>query len=235
VIASSELLAVWERGEGEPALLRTIALLPATDAGDALSLPIGARDASLLDLRESLFGPRFNGVTSCPQCGESIELTFDSDDVRRDALHGTTVEVERDGFFIAARLPNSGDLLAIGSSGDLHDARERLFERCVVRATRDDESIAASELPAEIAEDVVAAMAAADPQADVTIDLDCPTCGCAWREPFDVAAFLWIEIAAAARRLMTDIHRLATAYGWSEAEILRLSPARRGAYLEMVP
>jgi hypothetical protein len=34
--------------------------------------------------------------------------------------------------------------------------------------------------------------------------------------------------------LFDDIHLLAQAYGWSEGEILALSPARRSAYLARV-
>jgi hypothetical protein len=33
---------------------------------------------------------------------------------------------------------------------------------------------------------------------------------------------------------MLDVHTLASAYGWSESEILSLNPARREFYLEMV-
>ena len=50
----------------------------------------------------------------------------------------------------------------------------------------------------------------------------------------DVARFLLREVAAAARRLMADIHELASAYGWSEAAIASMSAARRAAYLEML-
>jgi len=36
------------------------------------------------------------------------------------------------------------------------------------------------------------------------------------------------------RRLLVEVHALASAYGWSEQEILSLSDARRRLYLEMV-
>ena len=34
-------------------------------------------------------------------------------------------------------------------------------------------------------------------------------------------------------RILREVHTLAAAYGWSEAEILALSPARRRVYLEL--
>jgi hypothetical protein len=39
---------------------------------------------------------------------------------------------------------------------------------------------------------------------------------------------------ARAKRLLAEVHLIASAYGWSEAEILGLSRARRDFYLDMV-
>ncbi len=39
---------------------------------------------------------------------------------------------------------------------------------------------------------------------------------------------------ARAKRLLSEVHALASAYGWSEREILGLSVARREFYLGMV-
>jgi len=50
----------------------------------------------------------------------------------------------------------------------------------------------------------------------------------------DMARFLWMEVRAAARRLLGEIHQLASAYGWSERAIAGMSPGRRAAYLEML-
>ena len=40
--------------------------------------------------------------------------------------------------------------------------------------------------------------------------------------------------SARAGALLHEVHRLASAYGWSEAQILALSPARRAQYLALV-
>jgi hypothetical protein len=200
-LTQAELLSVWERGEGQRPSRRALALAP-----DAASLPIGRRDASLLELRVALFGSDFTGVTSCPACGEEIELAFDADEVRREPPFDDP----------SLRLPTTEDLIAIEHMTDLASARAMLLERC--GASEED----------------VARMAEADPQADVQIDADCPACEHRWREPFDIASYLWTEIAVLARRLLLEVHELASAYGWSEHEILELSSARRNAYLEMV-
>jgi hypothetical protein len=49
-----------------------------------------------------------------------------------------------------------------------------------------------------------------------------------------VVNFLWSEIDGFCRRSLHQVHRLALAYGWTEAQILSLSPTRRGYYLGLV-
>ncbi len=217
-LTQSELLSIWERGEGQRTSRRTLALLegaaPDSDAAELAALPIGRRDAALLDLREQLFGSAFAGVTSCPACGEEIELSFEAREVRRDPVPSSSIRIDDE---LEMRLPNTEDLAAIEDLDDLAAAREQLIARCVIRGHPD----------ARVLSDL-------DPQADVQLDVDCPACGHAWREPFDIVTFLWAEVSVFARRLLGEVHELASAYGWSEEQILALSPARRNAYLEML-
>jgi len=74
----------------------------------------------------------------------------------------------------------------------------------------------------------------ADPQAEIRLELACADCGHAWAEPFDIVDYLWAEIGDRAKRLTYEVHALASAYGWTEAEVLRLPAERRRRYLEMV-
>ena len=76
-------------------------------------------------------------------------------------------------------------------------------------------------------------MARADPQADVTFSITCPACGHAWQAIFDIVSFFWREVNAWSYRLLYEVHLLASAYGWREADILAMSPWRRQCYLEM--
>jgi hypothetical protein len=77
-------------------------------------------------------------------------------------------------------------------------------------------------------------MALADPLSETRLKLHCPKCGNEWDETLDLVVFLWSEIEARAKRLLLDVHDLASAYGWTEKEILSLSEPRRANYLEMV-
>jgi hypothetical protein len=83
-------------------------------------------------------------------------------------------------------------------------------------------------------EEIGERMASADPLAEIRLKFDCAECGHRWDESLDIVAFVWLEIEARAKRLLMEIHTLATAYGWSENEILSLSEPRRRLYLEMV-
>ncbi len=50
----------------------------------------------------------------------------------------------------------------------------------------------------------------------------------------DIASFLWKALHAWAKLMLGDVHELARAYGWTEADILALpSPTRRQIYLEL--
>ena len=75
-------------------------------------------------------------------------------------------------------------------------------------------------------------MDAADPLAQLTLPLECPNCRRTWDGELNIASFFWREISVMARRLLGEIHELASRYGWSESHILRLSEVRRYAYLE---
>ena len=108
------------------------------------------------------------------------------------------------------------------------------MERCIEAACKNAEMIDAAALPHDVVEAVGTAMALADPQAEVRIALTCPSCSHQWSSLFDILSFLWGEIEDWARRLMAEVHVLASAYGWSEREIVALSPRRRRMYLEMV-
>jgi hypothetical protein len=101
-------------------------------------------------------------------------------------------------------------------------------------ARRDGAEIAVEDLPPEVVAAVSERMAEADPQADVQLALACPQCEHHWHTPLDIVSFFWSEINALALRLLNDIHTLASAYGWKEADIVAMAPTRRQAYLELI-
>ena len=78
---------------------------------------------------------------------------------------------------------------------------------------------------------IEAALESADPLTALQIQTECPECGHGFELPVDLEQLLLQRLMAAQTRVLRDIHRLASAYHWSEREILALSPKRRAFYL----
>jgi hypothetical protein len=224
--SARRLLDGWEAVRGQPLPLRaaTLAAL-AADAAPAtvMQWPIARRDRALFDLRADLFGDTVDAVTACPLCGEALELqvalsALRPADVREAAGRWRTLRLGRQR--IRWRPPDSADLLAVSVLATVPEVRAALLARCI---DADDPAVrerAAARLPAE--------------PTDVRVDLACPSCAARWQAPFDIAAFTWREVEAWALRTLADVHVIAGAYGWTEDEILRLSPGRRDAYVGMI-
>jgi hypothetical protein len=218
---------------------RALAALSLANAGaspDQLArLSIGQRDAQLLDLRESVFGPQLTGQVACPACGEQLELNVSIADVRaKTPPPPETLTLTFGDHEICFRLPNSGDIEAISSSGDAAERKLNLLRRCVLQARRAGQVLDAGDLPGEVTAAICERMAEADPQGDLRLSLNCAQCHHRWQTHLDIASFFWTELNAWAVRLFRDVHVLASTYGWSESDILAMTPWRRQAYLEMV-
>jgi hypothetical protein len=203
------LLEAWEAGVGQPPALRALAI--AALAGE---------------LREALFGSRLECIADCPACDAQVELSFAVGDVLLSPQPSPAqVSVTVGTGELHARLPTAADLAALALA-PARDPRDELLARCVADRP--------APLPDEAADALAAALAAADPQADVRLALACPSCEERWSAPFDVATHLLGELDDWAQRMLWDIHALARAYGWREADTLELSPTRRRFYLEAI-
>ena len=239
-LSAPELLGIWERGLTQAPVERALELLaavyPETSKDSLAVLSVGQRDARLLRLRELLFGSRMAGFVGCPRCGGRLELALEV----ADLLAGSANEPEAEfsltagEYELRVRLPNSHDVAAAASQGDLTATRRTLLNRCLLSASCGGESTTGEHLPQEVVEAAGERMAQADPLADIQVAVACPLCENRWRMAFDIMSFLWSEIEAWACRILRDVHALASAYGWCERDILALSPVRRQFYLEMV-
>ena len=239
-LSAVELLNAWERGLSEPAGGRAVALLaaacPDISSEAVAALEIGERDRWLLALREWTFGSQLASVIHCSACNERLEWTIDVADlqVAKQPRTDGDLSFESGGYSASFRLPNSRDLVAIASCADEETARGVLLERCVLDRRLDGEELSVAELPSAVADAIVERMSEADPQADMQLDLWCPACDHKWLALFDIESYFWVEINAWAQRLLTEVHLLARAYGWSESDILNLTAWRRQYYLGLV-
>jgi hypothetical protein len=236
-LLAGDLLDVWERGLKQMPFVRAASLLaaafPERAAEELQRLTIGRRDALLLSLRERTFGPSVNAVTSCEECKATVELHFQIDDLRvvDPQPAGEELSVTAGGYELRLRLPNGNDLARVMP---LAHAEQALFAACLLEAESGGSPAEPAGLPREVVTQAIEAIAQADPQADVRLAIECPECGRRGRVPFDIVSFFWREIEEFAIRTLREIHALAAAYGWTEQQILALSPTRRRCYLEMV-
>jgi hypothetical protein len=203
-------------------------LLVGTDGG-----PMAELDRRLLALRAARLGPLVHAVAECPACGAELELTLDARELA-PTEDGDELSLRCDGWELAFRMPSAADVAAVASLPDVAAARGALIERCVLGASLGGEAVTPAELPEPVVTAMAERMAARDPLGGSRIALECPECGEMAEQTVDVPWLVRRELAAEAARLTEDVHLLASAYGWSEAEILSLTPARRARYLARV-
>jgi hypothetical protein len=250
-LTAAEVFSIWDRTPRDP-VDRALLLLRAADpalAPDACeTLPLGARDRALIAIRRATLGPRLEATATCPACAAALELPLDCDDFSARADAGDResdagdrkgdagdepITAEAGGIRLQLRAPTSRDLRAAAAAKTVAAAEAALLAACVVAAEQDGRAIAADALPAPAREAAAAAILQHEPLAEVLLDLACPACGHGWAQPFDIAAFFFAELGQHARRLLGEIDLLARRYGWSEQDILAMSPARRQAYLDL--
>jgi hypothetical protein len=224
----------------QQALLLLAAALPDLSPTVLAELSVGRRDAYLLTLRDQLFGPQLASVIHCPVCNQKLEFTCYISDIRAQANTESKDQFtwREDEYEVHYRLPNSLDISALASQVDttdeVVDIQQQLFDRCMLSITHNGEEISTNQLASSVAEKIVHQMAQKDPQADVQLALSCVACEHHWSATFDIITFLWAEINAWAIRTLNEVHQLARAYSWREADILGMSAWRRRFYLNLV-
>jgi hypothetical protein len=203
------LLAAWEAGSGLTEVAQGAAVLDVLGVtSSALDQPLGEVARLAAGCYVEAFGPVFGGVLRCAGCGGLLDVA-----VPIEALFGAPPSAV-DGV----RAPTTRDMVAAAGRAD---ARDVLLRRCTTDAG----------LAPRVAEERLEVLVG---PALPTIRVTCPDCGGESVGDLDVAWLLWTEVAARAPAVLGDIARLAAAFGWSEGQVLALSPWRRAAYLEMV-
>jgi len=237
-LGDADILAVWETAHRYHPVDQAIALLmtaePEHSRDELAALPLGCRDARLLALRRSTFGDTLHSRGTCPQCNEAVEFEISCSVLCMPDAEVSERTVDAEGYQLRMRPLTSFDLAAAAGASNVAEARRILLQRCVVEARRNDAFVDADELPEAINAAVAQAALMTDPQAELLFELACPACAHRWQATLDIAHILWKEVDARAQRLLMEVHLLARAYGWREADILGMSPVRRNAYLQRV-
>lgn len=226
--SEEQLLEFWDHASTEHALDRGLRLLamvrPQEPSSRLAEVAIAERDRSLFPLLRTYFGATLRAYADCPECAARLEFSLELTALERE-LEPHPIEVEQ----FTLRPPTSRDVALALAEPDPISARRFLAERCI-QVSSDG---ARPELTMKEVEQIEAALAAQS-STEILLDFVCLDCRHAWERPFDIVSILWLELDSRARRALQEIHALARAYGWTEKEVLALSPQRRAAYLEMV-
>jgi hypothetical protein len=239
-LSIQEMIGVWEKGELRSPVDRALLLLQAGEPEESLSelakLHVGERDRRLLQLREKTFGSRFSCSADCLWCSEDLHFEFETRQIVQPSIAEQTNSFSgtADQVAVTFRLPNSEDLVDAMGAASPEERRLRILERCLLSVQKDGGELRVADLSESSIEKICDLMSHSDPQAETRFGVQCLSCGKSWQTTLDVTAFFWKEVSVRARRALSEVHLLASTYGWSEREILNMSSVRRGFYLQMV-
>ncbi|GAA1857198.1 hypothetical protein [Myceligenerans crystallogenes] len=225
--STAATLALWEAlGTTPPPAGGAVVLLArgaAPDLATACDLPLAvAAQAALAELRERT-GPTLATVLDCAGCGDVLDVALALDALAAPAATPAEARVPAAGGDVVVRTPTTTDVLAALESDD---PGTHLRERCEQWPPGADRADRAG-LADRVADAAEALAGAAAARARVT----CPGCGRETVADVDVVRLLAERVTEQASALLADVAELAGAFGWSEDEILAMSPWRRRAYL----
>ena len=246
------LLDAWDAGGAAPDVARgsvVLAVSGVVTPDDAADLPLGVLGELALQCHIEAFGARLDGVVGCPTCAGTLEVALRLDRLLADSVARTESVARTDSATRAehadrtdscsvelttgtahVRAPTVRDLLAVGTTDDPAHA---ILARCV-----QDRAGCAVDPTQVSAADLELLDAALEQGAGVgltRVRTSCPDCDSEVVAVLDPCALLWGQVLAAAPALLREVARLAAAFGWTEDEVLALTPTRRSAYLELVP
>ncbi|MDO8144914.1 MULTISPECIES: hypothetical protein [unclassified Isoptericola] len=225
-VTRAATLALWELLSATAPPARGAAVLVARglapDLGAACDVPLAvAARAALADLRDRV-GPVLDTVLTCPACEALLDVPLPLDDVLADA--DVTPSAVRVGA-VEVRGPTTADVLA---ALDAPDPAATLRRRCVSwpAGTGPDDD-------ADLAVRVAATAERLAGAAGASVRLGCPECGEDVLADVDVVRLLTDRVTDQARATLAEVATLCGAFGWSEHDVLELSPARFDAYLDL--
>lgn len=199
-----------------------IALLNALlEDGSAADFVAADRDRLLAALHLQAFGDRIESTLTCAKCQQPFDLHF--------SLRGLIDSID-------ARTP-SAQWKALG------DGRFENADGGTIRLPTGSDELAVADLPANEVEQMLRTRAdwpdddvldEVAPLVDLELVAPCAECRHPHTIRFDIQSYFLTALASERKRLLAEIHRLATAYSWSLAEILSLTRNDRRAFVELI-
>lgn len=220
-----------------PALVTALLALCGSpgDAAFWWSRPVGLRIGALLrlvGLTEETDSLRVALRCVQPGCGERFEADLPIEELaaRAPADSDAPLRIDlHDGRSATLRLPTGGDLRDWGAAPHANSVDAVDAVSGVIASLR----IAGDLQPGDAAA-LAEAIAAHDPLVAFSVACTCPACGAEDELPLDLEGLALQRLAQRQQALVRDVHRLASRYGWTEAQALAVPPRRRARYLELI-
>lgn len=229
-------LALWEactashdRVTGIDRFIDTAMTFDSPQAG-AEDLSTGDRQFVMAELTRRFAAGPFWMTVSCTGCDTPYDIEIDLDRLPISPA-GETYPLSRATISsgeVEIRVPTGADQAAIAGIDDAMEAVAALAQRCIVtpdRSLADDPDIRDADIAT-----IDAALQATAPQVATSVASRCPDCDTANESAFDTASLF----VASVTNPLPEVHAMAMAYHWSEAEILALPRDRRHAYLALI-
>jgi len=218
--------------QDRPALV-TALLASCGESGDAAfwwSEPVGVRIAALLRLvvvTERCGEISLNRRCSAAGCGQAFGFTLPLLALAAATTNAVPLPVPVGaGRALTLRRPTGDDLRR------WREAQPASRDEAV-RVLLDSIVLAGDVQPDDEAA-VSAAISAMDPLVDFVASCPCPACGASNDVAIDLEALALERLAGRQRSLLHEVHRFATSYGWTEADVLAIPPSRRAQYLRLI-
>jgi hypothetical protein len=161
----------------------------------------------------------------CSRCGAGFDIPIHHGELpAKPAGEGypfATVETSLGP--VRFRVPDGADQEAVAGIPDPKEARRALAVRCAAEPLT-------GRLSEEDLDRAEAALEAVAPEVVTHAQAACPDCG----KPVEIDLDPYVCLGAADGGLFLDVHALASAYHWSEREILAMPRERRRLYLSLV-
>jgi hypothetical protein len=228
----TRLLDAWENAAAVPSAARAAVLVChggfAEDVESALGLPLGEVCALAGRVYAEDFGGALDALVPCRGCDAQMDVRLPVSTLRTASAERERRVPGPQNRELSVRALTTCDLLAAGRTSD---PAGELLARCMTDAAGEPvdprglgpEAVARVE---EAAEQLAGAAAA-------VVRTSCPDCGTDALVPVDMGVLLWERVASAASALVSEVAALASAFGWREQDVLRMSAQRRRTYLRL--
>ena len=203
---------------------------------------VAERLQGLLAVAQATDGAHIAALATCSNraCAGKIELELGVAGFAIEPVARVTCDTA-DGHRLVCRLPTGADLVAWVREGE-GDA-QWLARRLLVEVdgvaqdhalTEGDDDGMGDGMPESWLSSITDALQDADPLTALSLDVACPFCARSLAVEVDLEALLLAAFARRQRTVLEEVHRLASAYHWNEAEIVAMPAWRRRRYLARI-